>query len=127
MTKLCKLKWQLRPHPAYSPDLAPSDFHLFEPHKDPLHGKKFGFESGLKSAMKKVVKTTSKDWFEKGVKKAAERWRKCIDLLRDYVEKKTLFHYFVIFCFKNITVCAELLVCPSYYLKVAKISPHHIL
>ena len=25
-----------------------------------------------------------------------------------------LFYYFVILCSKNITVCAELLVCPSY-------------
>ena len=28
--------------------------------------------------------------------------------------KNTLFHYFMILCFENITVCAELLLCPSY-------------
>ena len=63
--------------------------------------------------MNEVVKTMSKDWFEQQIKKAAEHWRKCIDLQGDYVEKLILFHYFMNLCFKNITVCAELLVCPS--------------
>ena len=87
MAKLRELKWQLLPHPAYSPDLAPSDFHLFGPLKDPLRGRRFGCESELKSAVNEVVKTMSKDWFEEGIKKVAERWRKCIDLQGDYVEK----------------------------------------
>jgi hypothetical protein len=28
-----KLKWNVLPHPPYSPDLAPSDYHLFGPMK----------------------------------------------------------------------------------------------
>ena len=72
---------------AYSPYLAPSDFHLFEPLKGPLHAKDFECESELKSAMNKVVETMSRDWFEEGIKKVAERWRKWIDLQGDYVEK----------------------------------------
>ena len=80
MNKLRELKWQLLPHPVYSPDLAPSDFHLFGPLKDPLRGRRFDSESELKSAVNAVVKTLSKDWFEEGMKKVAERWRKCIDL-----------------------------------------------
>ena len=87
MAKLCKLKWQLLLHPAYSPDLAPSDFDLFEPLKDPLHDRKFECESELKSAVNAVVKTMSKDWFEEGIKKVAKHWRKCIDLQGDYVKK----------------------------------------
>ena len=87
MTKLHELKWQLLLHPAYSPDLALSDFHLFGPLKDPFRGRRFGHESKLKSAMNKVVKTMSKDWFKQEIKKAAECWRKCIDLQGDYVEK----------------------------------------
>ncbi len=34
-------KWELLPHPPYSPDLAPSDFFLFGPVKDALRGVKF--------------------------------------------------------------------------------------
>ena len=77
----------LLPHPAYSPDLAPSDFHLFGLLKDPLRSRRVGPESELKSVVNEVVKTMSKDWFEEGIKKVAERWRKCIDLQGDYVEK----------------------------------------
>ncbi len=33
--------WTVLPHPAYSPDLAPSDFHIFGPLKDYLRGQRF--------------------------------------------------------------------------------------
>ena len=72
MAKLHELKWQLLLYPAYSPNLAPSDFHLFGPLKNPFRGRRFGCESKLKSAMNEVVKTISKDWFEQEIKKATE-------------------------------------------------------
>ncbi|GFO39309.1 histone-lysine N-methyltransferase SETMAR [Plakobranchus ocellatus] len=33
--------WEILPHPAHSPDLAPSDFHLFGPLKHHLGGMAF--------------------------------------------------------------------------------------
>ena len=87
MAKLREVKWQLLPHLAYSPDLASSDFHLFGPLKDPLRGRRFGCESEPKTAVNEVVETMSKDWFEERIKKVAERWRKCINLQGDFVEK----------------------------------------
>ena len=51
-------------HPDYSQDLAPGDFHLFGPLRDPLRGRRFGCKSELKSAVNEVVKTMSKDWSE---------------------------------------------------------------
>jgi len=38
---LKQLKWEAMEHPAYSPDLAPSDFHLFGPLKEALRGRRF--------------------------------------------------------------------------------------
>jgi len=38
---LKKLKWEVMEHPAYSPDLTPSDFHLFGPLKEALRGRRF--------------------------------------------------------------------------------------
>jgi histone-lysine N-methyltransferase SETMAR len=35
------LKFEVLKHPPYSPDLAPSDFHLFGPMKEHLRGQKF--------------------------------------------------------------------------------------
>jgi len=41
MDTIQKLKWNVLPHPSYSPDLAPSDYHLFGPLKEHLDGKRF--------------------------------------------------------------------------------------
>jgi hypothetical protein len=41
MATLLKLKWDVLPHPPYSPDLAPSDYHLFGPMKMVLGCKRF--------------------------------------------------------------------------------------
>jgi histone-lysine N-methyltransferase SETMAR len=36
-----RFKWEIMDRPAYSPDLAPSDFHLFKDLKNVLRGKRF--------------------------------------------------------------------------------------
>ena len=41
MDNIQKLKWNDLSHPPYSPDLAPSDYHLFDPLKEHLGGKGF--------------------------------------------------------------------------------------
>jgi len=41
MDTIQKLKWKVLPHPPYTPDLAPSDYHLFGPLKEHLGGKVF--------------------------------------------------------------------------------------
>jgi hypothetical protein len=41
MATVLQLKWDLLPHPQYSPDLAPSGYHLFGPMKEFLGGKRF--------------------------------------------------------------------------------------
>ena len=41
MTTTQKMKWNVLPHPPYSPDLAPSDYHLFGPLKEHLGEKRF--------------------------------------------------------------------------------------
>ena len=39
--KLLELDWEVIPHPPYSPDLAPSDYHLFRSLQNHLNGKSF--------------------------------------------------------------------------------------
>jgi hypothetical protein len=41
MDTIQKLKWNVLPHPPYSLDLAPSDYHLFSPLTEQLGRKGF--------------------------------------------------------------------------------------
>jgi len=36
------MHWEVLPHPAYSPNLTPHDFHLFSTLQEALGGKTFG-------------------------------------------------------------------------------------
>jgi hypothetical protein len=40
------------PHPPYSPNLAPSDFHIFGALKDVIHGKRFGSDGEVVEEVK---------------------------------------------------------------------------
>ncbi|XP_011865157.1 PREDICTED: histone-lysine N-methyltransferase SETMAR-like, partial [Vollenhovia emeryi] len=51
MSKLNELKFELLPHPPYSPDLAPSDFFLFPNLKKFLGGKKYKSNAEVENAV----------------------------------------------------------------------------
>jgi hypothetical protein len=48
LTTVITLGWEILDHPPYSPDLAPSDNHLFVPMKKHLGGQKFKTDYELK-------------------------------------------------------------------------------
>ena len=52
-----RLDFSVLLHPLYSPDLAPSDFHLFPKLKEHLKGQRFSCDEEVKSAVRK--------WFQK--------------------------------------------------------------
>lgn len=81
------LRWELLPHPPYSPDLAPSDYHLFPNMKKPLRGVRFESLNDVKRAINRWIAETPKNFFEDGLKKLVTRWDKCIQLNGDYIEK----------------------------------------
>jgi transposase len=45
--------WEILPHPPYSPDLAPSDFHLFLKMKKQLRGQRFHSNEDVQNEIKK--------------------------------------------------------------------------
>ena len=79
--------WSVLPHPAYSPDLAPSDFHLFGPLKDYLRGQKFHDDESVKAAVKAWIRQCSPEFFLDGFKNWRTRWEKCVSRDGGYIEK----------------------------------------
>ena len=82
-----KLGWTTLPHPPYSPDLAPSDYHLFGKLKKSLCGNHYGSVDAVKRAVQAWIKHTPVAFFEKGIMDLVPRWQKCIASEGDYIEK----------------------------------------
>jgi hypothetical protein len=74
-------------HPAYSPDLTFSHYHLFGPFKGALRGRRFTSDEEVKEAVDEWLAAQSKTFFSADIQKPVERWDKCIDKHGDYVEK----------------------------------------
>ncbi|KAG8226303.1 hypothetical protein J437_LFUL002742 [Ladona fulva] len=55
------------PHPPYSPDLAPSDFHLFGPLKDGLRGEHFQDLDAVVKAVRKSLDSAGSDFYKRGI------------------------------------------------------------
>ena len=87
MAKLHELRYELLPHPPYSPDLAPSDFHLFPKLKIFLGGRRFPTREELTAELERYFAGLEESHFRDGIKALEHRWTKCISLQGDYVEK----------------------------------------
>lgn len=86
-SKLVELRYQLLPHPPYSPDLAPCDFFLFPNMKKWLGGKRFSSNEEVVAETEAYFSGFDKAYFFDGLKKLEHRWSKCVELKGDYVEK----------------------------------------
>ena len=61
-------------HPPYSPDFAPSDFHLFRYLKEFLGGKLFATDDAMKEAVQDWLSSQAADMYDLGVQKVVERY-----------------------------------------------------
>lgn len=75
--KLTQLRYELLPHPPYSPDLAPCDFFLFPNMKTWLGGKKFRSNEEIIAETEAYFEEFDKSYFLEGLKKWPKRWEKC--------------------------------------------------
>jgi hypothetical protein len=72
--------WQLNwEHPAYNPDLAPSDFHLFGLLKNALRGHRFAADDEVKEAVHDWLCSQPQTFFSNGIKKLTDLWAKCVE------------------------------------------------
>ncbi len=73
--KLLELGCTVVPHPPYSPELAPTDYHLFCSLADHLREKKFDDEHDLKMDLNNFFSQKSPDFYKRGILSLPECWR----------------------------------------------------
>ncbi|EZA49217.1 Histone-lysine N-methyltransferase SETMAR [Ooceraea biroi] len=73
------------PYPPYSPDLAPSDYHLFRSLRNALNGKTFTADEDMKSLLELFFAEKDKNFFERGIMKLPEKWQKIIKQNGQYI------------------------------------------
>jgi hypothetical protein len=74
------------PHPAFSPDLAPSDFYLFGKIKTRLMGFEFESEQSLLDGVLGVINTISREELEGVFEDWLSRVDQCVQRDGDYLE-----------------------------------------
>ena len=84
---IASFKWEQMDHPLYSPDLAPSDFHLFLHLKKFLGGKRFDEGCDTKDAVQKLLTLQVAAFYEEGIQKLVPRYVKCLNNGGEYVGK----------------------------------------
>jgi len=78
-------KLQVLPRPSYSPDLAPSDFHLFWLLKDALRTRNLRLDEEVKKTVHDWLVQQPND-FSRGIYAFVERWKRCVEHDGDYNE-----------------------------------------
>ena len=81
-------EYELIPHPAYSPDLAPSEFFLFANLKKDIRGCHSRSGEEVVTAVEEWVNGKGPDFFSSGLMALKHRWSKCITLEGNLTEKE---------------------------------------
>lgn len=77
--KIRELGWSLLPHPPYSPDLAPSDYHLFRGLKRFLYAQEFvDHETHIQRA-RNWLETRPLEFFRSGIHRLPTLWQGVLD------------------------------------------------
>ena len=78
--------WEIFPHAAYSPDLAPSDFYLFASMGHALADQRFTSYDNVRNWLDDWFAAQEEKFFWSGIHKLPERWQKCIASAGQYFE-----------------------------------------
>jgi histone-lysine N-methyltransferase SETMAR len=81
MTKAAiqEFDWEILPHPPYSPEFSPSDYHLFRALSNNLRGVSFDNGAGLQNWLENFFTAIPADFFKSGIKNLSERWEAVVN------------------------------------------------
>ena len=76
-----ELGWDVLPHPPYSPDIAPSDYHLFLSLQNSLQGKSFIDLEDVKKHIENFFSSKPAKFYADGIFKLPDRWTKLLVIM----------------------------------------------
>lgn len=76
--KIKRLGWDHLDHPPYSPDLAPSDYHLFRSMQTSLADVRFRNAEEVRKWVDEWIASKDEDFFKRGINKLPRRWNEVI-------------------------------------------------
>ena len=85
--KLMEFAWTVLPHAPYSPDLAPTDYHLFRSLANFLDKKIFANDDELKEHLGQFFNQKSEEFYKRGIMSLPDRWRKVADNNGLYIDE----------------------------------------
>jgi histone-lysine N-methyltransferase SETMAR len=83
--KIRQLDWEVLPHPAYSPDVAPSDYHLFRSLEHKLRNKTFRNPDDVNSHLEGFFGSKDGNFYKEGIMKLQDRWKKVVESDGNYI------------------------------------------
>ena len=79
--------WEIFDYPPYSPDLSPSDYHLFSKMKVWLSTQRFHTNEELMDGVNTRLHNLAVPFLDEGLQKLVPRYDKCLNVDGNYVEK----------------------------------------
>lgn len=79
LQKLYSLGIEILPHPPYSPDLSPTDYHFFKHLDKFLQDKIFNNGGAAKLVFEEFVASRKSNFYMNGINKLLCRWEKCVN------------------------------------------------
>ncbi len=83
--KLIEFGWKVLPHPPYSPDLAPTDYHLFRSLSNNLREKTFNNDDEVLSYLTNFFQSKPAQFYSDGISSLPIRWQKVVDSDGQYI------------------------------------------
>jgi hypothetical protein len=80
-----ELDWEILPHRPYSPELSPSDYHLFCSLSNNLSGVSFNNDAEFQHWLEDFFTAKPADFFNRGIENLPDRWEAVENNGREYI------------------------------------------
>ena len=86
LQKLQELGYETLPHPPYSPDISPTDYHLFLSLDNFLRNKTVNNREDVQNTFASFVENCDSLFFKNGINKLVKRWESVVNANGDYFD-----------------------------------------